>query len=787
MKKSCNLCGWCGALTLLVCATAWTQTTYAVPQIANPLVPDAVAPGSAAFTLTVNGTGFVSSSTVYWNGSPRTTTYVSAAQLTATINASDVGTATSGSVTVHSPIGTISDAVPLVVTNPESSMAFGGAEISTYGGDVLSADMNGDGNPDLVVDCSTFIEVALGVGNGSFQPATDYIQSGNPRGENGTTLADFNNDGFPDVAYISVEPNAIQIMLNNESGGLITGSSLNVSSDTYFNESTAAADFNRDGNLDLAFPANMGVGVTFGNGNGTFQPPVYIPLTQDSYWVAVGDFNRDGIPDIVASLNNYEGFAVLLGNGDGTFAAPVYYANGIATRYLTVADLNGDGYPDLIAVDINYNSFYVLLNAGNGTLLPAVQYQGPESYIYFAGMVAADMDGDGKLDLVVQAAGICNSNCFEIFLGNGDGTLQPGQVFGVLQAFGGAGDGGEISVADFNHDGKLDVATQISTASPFLMMQMAGPAPTMSPGVLSFASQAVGSQSLGQYVILYQPGSTTITVNSIAVSGDFQTNNECVDYVLPPGNTSCQFTVSFSPSAAGVRTGQLTLNSSGGTQYMYLTGTGTAANNVTVSPASIAFGTELLGTSYQQTVTVTNIGSQVVTFTSVALGGADPSDFVVNDLCGSSLAVGASCSVQVSFHPTKPGARAASLNITDSAVTSPQTVALSGTGNALFVSNTLLDFGDVNVGSSSSEPLELRNLGPKPISITQVKIGGRNPSSFSQTNTCGASIPAKGSCKFTVKFTPQTQGLLDATLDITTNGSGTNATTAVSLSGHGEQ
>jgi hypothetical protein len=397
MKRIGNTGMWCLVVVFLLRAAALAQTTYPVPQIANPLVPDAVAPGSAAFTLTVNGTGFVSGSTVYWNGSPRTTTYVSAAQLTATINASDVTTATSGSVTVHSPSGTISNAMPLVVTIPEVSMAFGGAEINNYGGDVLSADINGDGNPDLLVNAGTFIEVALGVGNNSFQPATDYTQSGNPRGDSGTTLADFNNDGFPDVAYTSFEPSAIQIMLNNDSGGLITGSSLNVSSDTYLNDSTAAADFNGDGNLDLVFTANMGVGVTLGNGNGTFQAPVYIPLTQDSFWVAVGDFNRDGIPDIVASLNDYEGFAVLLGNGNGTFAAPAYYANGIATHYLAVADLNGDGYPDLIAGDINYNSFYVLLNAGNGTLLPAVQYQGPEGGIYFGGIVAGDMNGDGKL------------------------------------------------------------------------------------------------------------------------------------------------------------------------------------------------------------------------------------------------------------------------------------------------------------------------------------------------------------------------------------------------------
>src|SRR5882762_197511 len=102
IAKAAVKAGVCRLLSLLLLGSlGLAQATSPVPQIANPLVPTAVAPGSAAFTLTVNGSGFVSGSTVYWNGSPRATTFVSAAQLTATITAADVATATSGVVTVH--------------------------------------------------------------------------------------------------------------------------------------------------------------------------------------------------------------------------------------------------------------------------------------------------------------------------------------------------------------------------------------------------------------------------------------------------------------------------------------------------------------------------------------------------------------------------------------------------------------------------------------------------------------------------------------------------------------
>ena len=785
MEKLCNLCGWCVVLTLLVGATAWAQTTYPVPQIANPLVPTAVVPGSPAFTLTVNGTGFVSGSTVYWNGSPRATTYVSAAQLTATINASDVATATSGSVTVHSPSGIISNALYLLATNSVPLPSFGAAEINNVGTDSLSADLNGDGSPDVLVNLTDSILVALGNGDGSLQPPTQYYPSGTVNGGNGTTLADFNNDGFPDVAFPSYRPNGMQIMLNSGAGTFASAPTLNLSGDTFLQSSTAVADVNGDGKLDLIFTADVSVGVALGNGDGTFQTPTYIPLPQSSYTVVVGDFNRDGIPDIAASLYDSNDVAILIGNGDGTFQPAATYSAGDQALTLSAADVNGDGFPDIIAVDGNGESFDVLLNAGNGTFLPPVNYAAT-GYLGFDGLALGDLNGDGKLDVVLQNTEYCSNNCIFIFPGNGDGTFQAGTAYGIRQDREGPGEG-EISLADFNHDGRLDIATP-SANGPYLMIQTTGPAPTLVPGVLSFASQAVGSQSQPQSTELFQPGNTEISVYSATVTGDFVLwENGCENYVLGPGNSeTCGILVTFQPTTTGVRSGTLSVTSSGGTQNLALVGTATAAINVSVSPSSIGFGTELLGsTSQYRTVTIANIGSQSVSFTSIVTAGADPSDFVVNDLCGGTLGVGASCNVQVSFRPTRPHVRTATLNISDNAAASPQSVSLSGTGTALYVSTDLLNFGDVGVGSSSSQPVEVRNVGAMPIAISRVMISGPDPGDYSQANNCGSSIPAGASCKYTVTFTPEYQGSFGAALEFTNNGSGTNSIAAVTLRGHG--
>jgi hypothetical protein len=770
---------------LLLGSLALPQTSSPVPQIANPLVPTAVVPGSPAFTLTVNGTGFVSGSTVYWNGSPRSSTVVSAAQLTAAITASDVATATSGIVTVHGPSGRISNPVYLLVTTPASALYFGSASVpqtlGTNNWPLLTGDLSGDGFPDLVIGPGENVEAVLGSGNGGFQYPV-YYPVPNSNQVSAGVLADVNNDGNLDLLTFGRSNTflANDVFLGNGDGTFQPALQEFVG-EVY--APLAVGDFNGDGNLDFVYDTPVGVGIMFGNGDGTFNVGTQISLTYAGAFVSVGDFNRDGIADIAVSQYSYDGNAsILIGNGDGTFAPPVEYAAGIYPSTLAVGDLNGDGFPD-IGVANEGNTFSVLMNNGDGTFKPAVAYSGPDPLSSFWTAAFGDFNGDGKLDLATEDAYHCIDRCLYIFPGNGDGTFQPGVAYLHVQNSGGS-DQGYLSIADFNLDGKLDVLFP-GGSIPFVMVQSAGAEPTLDPGSLVFASQAVGSQSPLRYVSLLQPGSTAITINSTTASANFMSDGACVGQVLNGGNYYCETGVYFSPTTTGALTGFLAINSSGGTQYVSLTGTATPAINIAISPPSLSFGVESLhSTSSSYYINISNTGSQSVDFTSIAITGATPGDFILTNLCSSTVAVGTNCNVQIAFRPTATGPRTASLSIADNVANSPQIVPLSGTGSALHLSNHVLNFGNESVGTSTSETLVLRNLGTRAIAVADIRIGRINSQEYTQTNDCSI-IPVRSSCTITITFTPQFQGLLDSVLSFVTNGTGMESTTTVALDGRG--
>jgi hypothetical protein len=782
------------SLIVSLCTAGLAQTTAPVPQIANPLVPTAVVPGSPAFSLTVNGTGFASGSTVYWNGSPRITTYISAAQLAATINAADVATATSGLVTVHNSGGTVSNVAFLLVTAPVAAPSFGSSAIpqtlGSYSWTLLAGDLTGDGFADTIVSPGTYVESVLGIGNGSFQypvdcsfPSTTQVYSG--------LLADINNDGNLDFITSGCNNtcsfNAVNVLLGN-GDGTFQADTQSFIGDNY--DVAVAADFNGDGKLDLAYGAYSAFGIMLGNGDGTFTLLPEISLVDGPASIAVGDFNRDGVPDIAVSRYLSGGGAgyisIFMGNGDGTFGSGTDYAVGRAPYGMAVGDLNGDGYPDITVVDVgSYNTFYVLLNNGDGTFGSPVAYGGPDSGSSLTIAALGDFNADGKLDIAIYEEGSCNDGCLDLFEGNGDGTLQQPLVYLHRQDRGSFA-GGQFAVTDFNRDGLLDIVSPGGTG-PFVMLQSSAPEPTLDPGSLVFGSQAAGSQSSTQYVTLLQPGNTAITINSIIGSSNFQSDGGCVGHVLNPGNTYCDTGVYFSPTTTGSLTGSLTITSSGGTQYVSLIGTATAAINVSVAPSTINFGTAVLNsTSYTQRVQITNIGSQILDLSGIALTGANPGDFLMTNPCGPTLSVGASCTVSTNFRPTAQGVRTASVSVSDNAANSPQTVALSGTGTALSLSASLLNFGNVAVGASSTQTLLLHNVGPRPFAIGQIKIIGNDGKNYSQSNNCGTSIAARSDCMMRVTFAPEVQGLLDSALTFSSTGTGTSAVTSITLKGRGE-
>ena len=197
----------------------------------------------------------------------------------------------------------------------------------------------------------------------------------------------------------------------------------------------------------------------------------------------------------------------------------------------------------------------------------------------------------------------------------------------------------------------------------------------VTPTALNFGSVAVGATSAAQTVTVSNPTGSAASVSSISTGGDFAQTSNCGSSIA--ANGSCIVSVAFKPSAAGSRSGTLTVNAGGVTNTVSLSGSGTAPGPVlSANPASLSFaGTAVGSSSAAQNVTVTNTGTASATVSGVSVSG----DYAQTDNC-STIAVNASCVVTVTFKPTASGTRAGTLTVTSNANNSPTTIALTGSG-----------------------------------------------------------------------------------------------------------
>ena len=320
------------------------------------------------------------------------------------------------------------------------------------------------------------------------------------------------------------------------------------------------------------------------------------------------------------------------------------------------------------------------------------------------------------------------------------------------------------------------------------------PAVTLTPTNLVFGSQLVGTTSASQSSTLRNSGTASLTIASITVvganAGEFGQTNDCP--VSLAANATCTITVTFSPSATGSRaaTVQISDNAVGSPHALTLSGTGaTPVPAVTLSPTSLAFGSQLVGTtSASQSSTLKNTGTGPMTITSIGLTGANAGDFGQSNSCPGSLAANATCTITVTFSPTVSGGRAASVSIADDAPGTPHTIPLSGNGTtpapAVMLTPTSLTFASQLVGSTSaSQSSMVKNTGTDVLTITSIGMTGTNAADFGQTNDCPATLAVNGTCTISVTFSPTAGGSRVATVSIVDNAA--SSPDSVTLGGTG--
>jgi hypothetical protein len=311
--------------------------------------------------------------------------------------------------------------------------------------------------------------------------------------------------------------------------------------------------------------------------------------------------------------------------------------------------------------------------------------------------------------------------------------------------------------------------TEIGKLPP--MSSCAGAPVTLSTSSLNFGNVEVGVQSPPLTVTVTNNQTVALNISSISTGGGVFTQTNTCQQPLGANGGTCTVSVYFTPTSAITFTGTLTItdNASNSPQTVALSGAG-ATGSITLTPASLAFGSQVLGTATTaQNITVDNTGPIGITVSSVAASGS----YAETDNCaGTTIAAGQTCTISVTFDPTVTGSITGAITVNDNAGVPQQVVSLSGTGLLPLTFSANLTYAATNVGSSApAQNLTLTNNQKTAVTYTY-STSGDFSAVGNGTSPCNGTLAAGAKCTFGVTFTPTMNGTIKGNLTVTPSGTG---------------
>jgi hypothetical protein len=678
---------------------------------------------------------------------------------------------------------------------------------------VVTADFNNDGKLDLAVANQEDGTVSLLVGNGdgTFRPQST---TNTVSGAIAIASGDFNNDDRLDVVVIDGGGD-LSLLLSNGGGGF-TASTFSIGSSA---GGLAVGDLNKDGNLDIVVtnPESAELVTLLGNGSGGFQSlstfTNVIPNT-----VIVGDFNHDGKLDLAVGAGGSfpSSILILLGKGDGTYHKPLTNGFSGTALQLAAADLNNDNHLDLAAVDAINNQVSIFLGSGNGMVGDHADLSLPASG-GVAGSVAADFNGDGKLDVAVaqfnqNEKGI--TGFVTVLPGNGNGTFEKP----IKNRVSNVGIG-QLVAEDFNGDGKLDIATAFVPATGGISVVLGNGDGTFGSPIDSPINITLNVQNMiggnfnddnkADLVLLSLDNSNAFSPLYVLLSngdGTFQPNLVYnvpeIAFGLTAGDFNHDGNLDIAVAATVSDELLIFLGRGDGTFAAPISYgmPGLTPTNVKAADFNGDGKIDLVATTSQGVLFYAGngngtfkspVGTSITSSVDAVadFNGDGKPDLLLSD--GISLGNGdGTFRTPVPFEPTyyprgftvgdfqaDGSSDLLQFSTSDTRGVVPQTASVWSSVPTVTLSASQLDFSSQPVGTSSPpKSLVLNNTGNAPLLITKIAIKGN----FSETNDCTSPLAVGQGCTINVVFTPSAKGTKSGSVAITDNGVGSPQTIALS-------